>query len=99
MKLQRQVDLLKKNSLNNLNYKTSVTMQKILLIILSIFTCVLSSCTQQTEEYTPPVFPIEKTIKASVSSDDTELAYPYGICVDNKYIYVLALMDYYWIHV
>lgn len=65
-----------------------------IIIFLLVF-----SCTNKKDGYTPPSFPVEKNIEAVLLSDDLLMNYAYGMCVDNKFVYVLALSDGHWIQV
>ena len=57
------------------------------------------SCTNVDNEYTPPCFPLEKEADTELLSDDLLINYAYGMCVDDKFIYVLALAEDNWLQV
>lgn len=65
-----------------------------MIILMLVF-----SCTNKKDGYTPPSFPVEKNIEAVLLSDDLLMNYAYGMCIDNKFVYVLALSDGHWIQV
>lgn len=59
----------------------------------------LLSCSKE-RTYTPPTFPVEKSLQSiRISKEEMMLIYPYDICADNEYIYVLSLVNSTWIQV
>lgn len=66
------------------------------MIVISLL---VLSCTNKEDGYTPPTFPVEKNVEAVLLSDDLLMNYAYGMCVDNKFVYVLALSENRWVQV
>ncbi len=64
-----------------------------LLVVFSICACT------NTENYNPPTFPEERRIEGRCLTDDLLISYAYGMCVDDDYIYVLALSDNRWVQI
>ena len=64
-----------------------------LLVVFSICACT------NTENYTPPTFPEERRMEGRCLTDDLLISYAYGMCVDDDYIYVLALSEGNWVQV
>ena len=71
-------------------------MWKNILIVSMIF--VFCACTKN-ENYNPPVFPEERKIEGIYIAENLLISYAYGMCVDNNYVYVLALSDKKWVQV
>ena len=68
-------------------------------VILSLsLVIVLCSCTKN-DGYKAPMFPIEKELKGTCLSSELMITYAYDMCVDDKFIYVLALADDKWVQV
>lgn len=73
--------------------------KNLLLFIGAVSLLAFSSCTEK-NEYAPPVFPEEKELQSvRLSADGLMVSYPYDVCVDDAYIYVLSLVDNTWIQV
>lgn len=68
------------------------------IILSSLLIIVLCACAKN-DNYTAPVFPIEKELKGACLSSDLLFSYAYDMCVDNDFIYVLALADNKWVQV
>lgn len=51
------------------------------------------------ENYNPPTFPEERRMEGRCLTDDLLISYAYGMCVDDDYIYVLALSDNRWVQI
>lgn len=67
----------------------------VLLIIVLLF----SSCSHDADEYQSPSFPIKENAGCSILEDELIISYAYDLCVDDKYVYILSLVEGKWIHV
>lgn len=65
----------------------------ILLNCLFFFSCI------EEERFVPPKFPFVSQVETINISDDILISYAYGMCVDEKYIYILALVEDTWLQV
>lgn len=68
-------------------------------VILSLLLVVILCACRKNDSYTVPVFPVEKELKGTCLSDELLISYAYDMCVDDKFIYVLALADNKWVQV
>lgn len=67
------------------------------LIQVAIAIGFLSSCQSKEVVYEKPSFPKTTSVTSHLLTDSALIAYPYGMCVDNRNIYILSLMDDTWI--
>lgn len=69
---------------------------KLLIIVLS---AVLTYSCSEEQEYAPPVFPEEVELQSIPVAEDIILSFPYDMCMDQDYVYVLSMVDDTWLQV
>lgn len=69
------------------------------MVILSLLLVVIFCACTKNDNYIAPVFPVEKELKGTCISDELFISYAYDMCVDDKFIYLLALADNKWVQV
>ena len=75
-------------------------MWKNMLIGISAFVLLASSCGNQPKQVSQkPMFQTETNLEAHILTDTALIAYPYDICVDDSYLYVLSLVEDNWVQV
>ena len=67
------------------------------LIQIAIVTGFFFSCQSKNVVYDEPSFPKEKSVTAHLLTDTALISYPYGMCVDDRNIYILSLMEDQWV--
>lgn len=69
------------------------------VLIINCVSLLLSSCGDRKSTYSVPAFPVVKELHGDRLSDELIIGYPYDMFVNDKFVFILALLDDHWLQV